>query len=114
MFGLAYVVSMAAGVGLPLLLTAQFNFGMFQMFVPLMGRAGSLVLPDIAVGVYTCFCVFTATPHMVRLVHSITCMYNTLLRYVDMLLRSLNSNLMIGIHVLASWLSRAYVLQTKS
>ena len=65
MFGLAYVVSMVTGVGLPLMLTTQLNVGLFQMFVPLMGRSGATLPPDIAIGLMTSFCVCTATPHMV-------------------------------------------------
>ena len=67
MFGLAYVISMAASVGIPLMLTVQFHVGMFQMFIPLMGRSGSSIPPDIAIGLLTCFCVSSATPHMVSL-----------------------------------------------
>lgn len=65
MFGLAYVVSMAASVGIPLMLLIQFHVGMFQMFVPLMGRSGSALPPDVAIGLLTCFVVSSATPHMV-------------------------------------------------
>lgn len=67
MFGLAYVVSMATSVGLPLMLLIQFHVGMFQMFVPLMGRSGSGIPPDIAIGVLTCISVTSATPHVVSL-----------------------------------------------
>ena len=66
MFGLAYVVSMATCVGLPLMLYIQFHIGIFQMFVPLMGRSGSQLPPDIAIGVLASVCVCTATPHMVH------------------------------------------------
>ena len=65
MFGLAYVISMATSVGLPLMLTNQLNIGLFQMFVPLMGRSGAILPPDIAIGIMASFCVCTATPHMV-------------------------------------------------
>ena len=66
MFGLAYVVSMAACVGLPLMLMIQFHVGLFQMFIPLMGRSGSILPPDIAIGLMSSFCVCSATPHMVH------------------------------------------------
>lgn len=67
MFGLAYVVSMVASVGIPLMLTIQLQVGMFQMFIPLMGRSGSIVPPDVIIGLLTCVCVSSATPHMVSL-----------------------------------------------
>jgi hypothetical protein len=67
MFGLAYVVSMAASVGIPLMLLIQLDIGMFQMFVPLMGRSGSDIPPDLAIGVLTCISVSSATPHVVSL-----------------------------------------------
>ena len=51
------------------MLTIQFHVGMFQMFVPLMGRSGSSVPPDIAIGLLASFCVCTATPHMVCFVY---------------------------------------------
>ena len=65
MFGLAYVISMATSVGLPLMLTNQLNIGMFQMFVPLMGRSGVFLPPDVAIGILASFSVCTATPHIV-------------------------------------------------
>ena len=78
MFGLAYVVSMAIGVGLPLMLNVQFISTLFQMFVPLMGRAGSYLPPDVVIGVLTALCVCTTTPHMVcsylLLIHKLTSM----------------------------------------
>jgi hypothetical protein len=67
MFGLAYVVSMAASVGIPLMLLIQLDIGMFQMFVPLMGRSGSDIPPDLAIGVLTCISVSSATAHVVSL-----------------------------------------------
>ena len=67
MFGLAYVVSMAASVGLPLMLLFQFHVALFQMFIPLMGRSGTSVPPDVTIGLLTSFCVSTATPHMVKI-----------------------------------------------
>lgn len=66
MFGVAYVVSMATCVGLPLMLYLQLDVGLFQMFIPLMGRSGSYLPPDVAIGLLTCFSICTATPHMVR------------------------------------------------
>ena len=49
------------------MLTIQLHVGMYQMFVPLMGRSGSSVPPDVAIGLLTCFCVSSAIPHIVSL-----------------------------------------------
>ena len=65
MFGLAYVVSMATCVGLPLMLYIQQDVALFQMFVPLTGRSGSCVPPDVVIGLLACLCVCTGTPHTV-------------------------------------------------
>lgn len=48
------------------MLRLQLDVGMVQLLVPLMGRSGAIVLPDVAIGVLTAVFVMTSTPHMVR------------------------------------------------
>ena len=65
MFGLAYVASVAASVGLPLMLLFQFHVGLFQMFILLMGRSGTSVPPDVTIGLYIdqLLCLYCNTTH---------------------------------------------------
>ena len=65
MYGVAYIVSMAFSCGLPMMLGVQLIIGLIEMFVPLMGRSGSLLPPDLAIAVITACMVWYSVPHMV-------------------------------------------------
>lgn len=66
MYGVAFVVSMAFSIGIPLMLGVQLIVGLVEMFIPLMGRSGGLLPPDLAVAVIVAFMVWFNLPHMVR------------------------------------------------
>lgn len=65
MHSLAFVLCSSLAVGLSWMLRLQLDVGMVQLFVPLMGRSGALVPPDLVVGVLVALAVATSTPHMV-------------------------------------------------
>lgn len=66
MRGIAYTLCSAFGTGLPWMIILTMNVMILKLFVPLMGRSGSLVPPDLAIGVLTAILVVMSTPYMVR------------------------------------------------
>lgn len=66
MYGIAYIMSMAFSIGIPMTLGIQLVAGLFEMFVPLMGRSGSVLPPDLAIAVITAFMVWYNVHYMVR------------------------------------------------
>ena len=55
-------------VGLPMMLRMQLDVGLMQVFVPLTGRMGSIVPPDIIIGIILTVFVITHSPHLVTCV----------------------------------------------
>ena len=49
------------------MLCFQFSVGIMQLFVPLMGRSGALLPPDLAIGGLTATFVASCTPYMVSI-----------------------------------------------
>ena len=67
MQALAFVLCSAFAVGLPWMLRLQLDIGLLQLFVPLTGRSGALVPPDLAIAVLSSVLLVTTTPYMVCL-----------------------------------------------
>ena len=72
-WNLTHVVLSALGIGLPFMLCMQLVDGVFAMFVPLTGRSGSSVPPDLAIGGLAAAHVCLICPYMVS---TILCTYN--------------------------------------
>ena len=65
LYGLAYTVCCVVGTGLPLMLTVQLDMGLMSMFIPLTGRMGSAVPPDVLMGVAMAILMCLHSPHTV-------------------------------------------------
>jgi len=62
---LTFTLLSALGASLPVMLSAQLVEGVFTMFVPLTGRSGSLLPPDLAIGGIAAALVCLICPYMV-------------------------------------------------
>ena len=65
LYGLAYTLCSVLGTGLPLLLTVQLDTAVLSMFIPLTGRMGSEVPPDLVIGVAITLMFCMHSPHIV-------------------------------------------------
>ena len=68
LWNLTYVFLSALGIGLPFMLCVQMVDGIFAMFVPLTGRSGSSLPPDLAIGRLAAALVCLICPYMVSTV----------------------------------------------
>ncbi len=64
-YQLSYVLCSAFSFGLPFMLLSHFDLAIFQLFIPLMGRSGALVPPDLVIGGLMAAIVGICTPYMV-------------------------------------------------
>ena len=60
------VISSVCSLSVPLMWSVLTDMSLFDLFVPLTGRSGSLVPPDVAISVLLAVFVSLATPYMVR------------------------------------------------
>lgn len=65
MCSLAYTLCSVFAMGFPWMFRMQLDIGLVQLFVPLMGRSGAIVPPDLAIGILMAVIVTTSTPYMV-------------------------------------------------
>ena len=65
MYRLAYTLCSACGTGTPCMIWFVMGVKMVQLVVPVMGRAGSRVPPDLVIGGLMGFAVCIFTPYMV-------------------------------------------------
>ena len=70
MWNLTHVLLSVLGIGLPFMLCVQLVDGIFAMFVPLTGRSGSSLPPDLAIGGLAAALVRLICPYMVTAVIS--------------------------------------------
>ncbi|XP_064386315.1 endoplasmic reticulum metallopeptidase 1-like isoform X1 [Halichondria panicea] len=63
LYGLAYTLCCLLSTGLPLMLTVQLDMAVMSMFIPLTGRMGSEVPPDLVIGVATAVLACLHSPH---------------------------------------------------
>ena len=70
MWNLTHVLLSVLGIGLPFMLCVQLVDGIFAMFVPLTGRSGSSLPPDLAIGGLAAALVCLICPYMVSIVIS--------------------------------------------
>ncbi len=65
MYQLSYVLCSALSIGLPYMVFSQYDLSVLQLFIPLMGRSGSVVPPDLVIGGLVTVLVAIFTPHVV-------------------------------------------------
>ena len=63
---IVFVIVSVLAIGLPFMLCLLLAFGLTDMFVPITGRSGSLVPPDLVIGGMIAFLVCLLTAYMVR------------------------------------------------
>ena len=64
-YQVAYILCSVCGTGMPCMMLFLMCMKTFQLFIPIMGRAGSLVPPDLLIGGLMSLLVATCTPYLV-------------------------------------------------
>ena len=63
---LAFVLSTVVGVAIPSMLLLQLDAGMAEIFIPITGRSGTVLPPEIPIGLLCVVALFITVPYVVR------------------------------------------------
>ena len=61
-----FVVSTVGGVAVPSMLLVQLDVAMVEMFIPITGRSGTILPPEIPIGLLCVVMLFLTIPYVVR------------------------------------------------
>lgn len=66
----SYLVVSLASSAIPAVVTMEVFFGMFSLIIPIMGRSGTELSPDVAIAVITSLFVCLYSQYLVSLKHT--------------------------------------------